>query len=122
MALCLDALARSLVPSSATRPSLTKPAVWQSRSTSTNSALKAARWAAPELADGLVVGPRLAGQEHEVHVALTALLELAAAPDAVGVAVQQHREHQRRVIGRLASGLVVRGQQRGQVELVDQGR
>ncbi len=44
MALCLDALAFSLVPSRATRPSLTSPAFWQSCRTSTKSVEKAARW------------------------------------------------------------------------------
>jgi hypothetical protein len=76
--------------------------------------------ATPELADRLVAGAGLAGEEHEADVTTQTLLELARAGDPGGVAVQEDLEHQRRVVGRHPPGLVVGGQEGRQVELLDE--
>ena len=81
--------------------------------------------ATAELADGLVVGPRLPGEDHEADVRAEALLDAPRTGDPGGVAVEQDLEHQRGVVRRHAPGLVVGGQEGRQVELghehIDEG-
>ena len=76
--------------------------------------------APPELADRLVVRAGLAREEHEADIGSEALLDPPRAPDPAGIAIQEHLEHHRRVIGRHAPGLLVGSQEGPQIELVDE--
>jgi hypothetical protein len=76
--------------------------------------------APPELADRLVVRAGLAREEHEADIGSEALLDPPRAPDPGGIAIEEHLEHHRRVIGRHAPGFLVGSEEGPQVELVDE--
>ena len=117
MALCLLALAASLVPSRATWPSLTSPALRHSCRNLHEERGERGQMVLPEVADGAEVGPLHAGHRHEVETLLAGFGDPPRGVEALGQGVQQERHHHRRVIGRLAARLVVLGQDRRQLQL-----
>lgn len=82
--------------------------------------------AAVELGHRLVVGARLAREEHEGDVGPQVLLDPARTPNSAGIAVQQDLEHQCGVIGRHAPRFVVGGEEGREIEalhkIADEGR
>ena len=64
MALCLEALALTLVPSNATWPSLTSPARWHRASTCRKRPDSAAKWSLRKVGDGAEIRRVVGGQAH----------------------------------------------------------
>jgi hypothetical protein len=113
------ALAASLVPSSATVPTLTVPAAAHSRKDSTRNPARAASWRARNRAMVTWSGVALAARTREGEVLGAVAFDLAGGAHPVGVGVQQHAEQRLGVVGGVAVPVVAVGSvERDKVELV----
>jgi hypothetical protein len=116
----LAALAATLVPSSATRPTRTSPAGGAQLQGLDEEAGKGLLVADAEARDRHVVGELVAGKHPEGEVLVAAPLDLPGGAHTDGVGVQQHAQQRRGVVGGMAVPVGAVGtQERFQVQLVD---